>query len=371
MNNFKDELNSRNIIMDELVNKHKKDFEGLNEKQKTLLAYRKIMELPKENKTLSNIISKEKVVKENSDELLAIIKAANYDCGIIKPIILYSMCNNKDYKSMYKESLISYNKILQNYKNLAKELNIERSLELSHLFTYMLWNGYFSITKTHSYKLKDRLLLPDMHSFDTIKGNGVCLAYSELLRNYLNICDKKAAILNCKMPTDKKEIQCDYRPEIERKQDEGFSNILLKYLLFPLTQTLQNKVGNHAVTLIEENGKIYIYDPTNLFVLNVEDENTATLINGKGQFDLKPLNSLVLSPNSDPYNIYAKMFDENIEKAFTRKEIIFSYENTIELIKNNINLLDDAYDNIHSELEVINNQTNEIGGYLKVLRKNK
>lgn len=81
--------------------------------------------------------------------------------------------HSNDYKELYKESLICYNKILENYSILAQELNINNSLELSHLFAYMLWNGYYSVTKKHVYKLQERMMLPGMHSFDVIKGKEI------------------------------------------------------------------------------------------------------------------------------------------------------------------------------------------------------
>lgn len=284
--------------------------------------------------------------------------------------MLYTACNSdKKYKDLYKESLISYNKILKNYKLLANELNIDNSLDLSHLFTYMLWNEYYSVSKSHCYKLQERLLLPGMYSFDVIKGKGVCLAYAELLHNYLATCGKKSSVLSCKIPTKKKEISYNYRPEIERVVKSNISSKIFTEIIMFIFKKIVNQNGNHAITLIEENNKFFCYDPTNLFVLNLIDENTASIINGKGVFDIKPLSTLKLQPNSDPNQLFEKLLYGNIEPAFTKKEIIFSFENIMELIKSNINLLDDAYDNIHSELEIIDKQTNEFGGKLKALKK--
>jgi len=285
--------------------------------------------------------------------------------------VLYAMCDSDSkYKDLYMESLISYNKVLENYKLLSQELGIEDSLSLSHLFSYMLWNGYYSVSKTHSYKLQDRLLLPSMHSFDVIKGGGVCLAYAELLHNYLTVCDKKSSLLDCKCPTGKNDISCSYRPEIERSIKNSFSGKTLYQILVLLLRGLVNKTGNHSVTLIEEDDKLFIYDPTNLYVLNVVSENTASIINGSGNFQIKPFSTLIMKPDSDDNRLFERLVSGiEIAPAFTRREIIFSFENIIELINNNINMLDDAYDNIHSELEIIDRQTDEIGGYFNAFRK--
>lgn len=277
--------------------------------------------------------------------------------------------NEIKYKEIYKESLIHYNKILENYKKLAQDLRLNASLDLSHLFTYMLWNGYFSVTKEHFYKLQERLLLPGMYSFDVIKGRGVCLAYAELLHNYLSICGKYSSILTCKVPTEKNAVSCDYRPKIERHTKNSASSKISSTLMTFFLGGLINKLGNHAITLIEENENLYCYDPTNLYALNIQSSLTASIINGKGEFQIKPLMTVITNPHSDPNHLYEKLLLGNIKPALTRKEFIFSFENIIELINNNINLLNDAYDNIHSDLEYINKQTEEIGDYHKALKK--
>lgn len=343
--------------IDELKQKIKLQFKDLTKAQKELLLYYAIVET-------TNIEDNSK----NFNTLLCLIEAA--DIGYLKPLAVYAMFNNKlKYQRIYKESLVCYNNILENYKKLAQELKVNSSLELSHLLTYMLWNGYFSVTKEHFYKLQERLLLPGMHSFDVIKGKGVCLAYAELLHNYLSTCGKNSSILACKVPLGKKDISCDYRPQIERNTKNNIISKVFNNSMTFFLGALINKFGNHAITLIEENGKMYAYDPTNLYALNIKDDSTASIINGTGEFQIKPLITFIIEPHSDPSHLYEKLLSSDIEPALSRKEFIFSFENLIELINNNISLLDDAYDNIHSDLEYIDKQTGEIGGNHKALKK--
>lgn len=366
------ELYERDKLLNKMVDELKEDFKNLNDNQKKLLAYRKIMELS--NKCVSlrdslDISNKDREYNLDSksfdDEIFAIIEASEFNTKFMESMFLYHKCDEyKYYKELYKESLINYNKILENYKLLAQELNINDSLELSHLLTYMLWNGYYSVTKHHAYKLQDRLFLPGMHSFDVIKGKGVCLAYAELLQNYLTTCDKASALLLCKFPTGKNKIVRGYTPNINRNFESNATSKLNDVLL----KILVNKLCNHAVTLIEDNSKIYVYDPTNLFVLNVINKDTATIINGKGNFDIKPFTTLLIAPNSDPNRIFEKILNDNIKQAYTINDVIESYESVLNLINNNLSLLDDAYDNIHSELEFIDNQTNVINGTSKNLK---
>lgn len=365
----KNEVNNKDALIEKIAERYKEKFIiGLTEKEKRLFVYRAVIEMAQNNDFVKEGLKD--IELEPTDLLRALVKASDNKAGMFSSLILYTMCGNDEkYKTLYTESLNSYKKILENYKKLAQELKLENSLDISHLFTYMLWNGYYSVTKTHSYKLQERLLLPGMYSFDVIKGKGVCLAYAELLRNYLNVCDKKASILDCKVPTGKDDISYDYRPQVNRGEGTNAWSKIVNKMVTPILGGLTNKTGNHAVTLIEEGDKLYIYDPTNLYVLNVIDDTTASIINGKGNFYIKPFSTLIINPNSDPNQLFEKLVRGNINPAFTRKEVIFSFENMIELIKNNINLLDDAYDNIHYELEIIDKQTDELGGRLKVLKK--
>lgn len=113
---------------------------------------------------------------DNLETILAIILASNHRIGFINPLILYCYSNilKNNYK-IYSQVLIEYRKILENYKKLAEELKVNDSLNLSHLFSYLLWNGHFLVTKEHHYNLYNRLMISGKYSLDVIKGSGVCL----------------------------------------------------------------------------------------------------------------------------------------------------------------------------------------------------
>lgn len=372
------EFNKEKYI-DKRVEEYKEEFVGLTDEQKKFKVFRKILEMKENGLDIRKSIEN---AKNNANsmtyylemckiyDVFALIKAADFEAGIFAPMIFAIKENSEeDYRKVYKESLKSYQNILDNYKKLAKELNIETSLELSHLFSYLLWNGYFSVTKQHSYKLQNRLLLPSMQSFDIINGQGVCLAYSELLNNFLRTCDKESAMLECYVPTKKGAIKPIYRPDIERKIESNIKSKIQMKLLAILLGGIVRKTGNHAVTLIRENDKIYVYDPTNLYVLNIKDSQTATIINGEGEFQIKPISSYIMETNVDPNNIFESLFYDNIKPAYTQNDIYQTFEKIVELSKDNITLLDDAYNEIHSDLELIQKETKENGGIFKVLKK--
>lgn len=145
----------------------------------------------------------------------------------------------------------------------------------------------------------------------------------------------------CSVPKDK-SIQRDYKPQIEQHKAKNKTELLKLSIFAMLANKLFKVDGNHAITLIKDNNKMFAYDPTNLLVLNVLNKNIGEIINGKGSFKLLPMFTLI-----------EELLNNESHQAFNRKEIIFSFENTMEHIMNNIPLLDDAYDNVHNELQSI------------------
>lgn len=353
--------------LEEKTKELKKEFNGLTKEQKELLLYRKIIETGKEIDSrdgFARLIYKDEMT---TDELFCLVDAA--DLGFLKPLIVNAVRSETiKYHETYKKSLIHYNRVLENYKNLASDFKLNSSFEISQLFTYLLWNGYFSVTKKHLYKLRERLLLPGMFSFDVIKGGGVCLGYSELLHNYLDVCGKDSSILACEVPTKKGAVSCDYRPKIKRNSDDNLSSKISNDLLVLFFGGIIKIFGNHAITLISENGSMYAYDPTNIVALDILSSSKASIINGEGEFQIKPIETLITNPHSDPHRLYENLLSGNIQPAFTRKEFIFSFENLMELLNDNLALLDDAYDNIHKDLEFIDKQTNKIGRHYRSLK---
>lgn len=349
-------------LNDRIVECQKKEFETVSDDKKRLLLYKKIIEIEKElelKTTISELINATYFEKSlintinNSDLEELIIKSSNLKKTFFAKLLLQGSCKmEKEISNKYPELIKSYNNILNNYKQLASDLKFDSALELSNLLTYMLWNGYYSVNKVHNYKIKDRINLSGLYSLDVIKGSGVCLAYADLLQDYLNTCGKTANIINC--IANKKNFHCNYVPEIERHLEKKNIDNVKNLVFMTIAKPLVKFYGNHAITLIEENDKLFLYDPTNLLVLNIKNKNKANIINGSGTFILKPYSSLIVHPDISNIKLFEKIVDCNIKQAYSRKEIIYSFEDTLERIHDNIKLLDDSYDNIYHELKFIN-----------------
>lgn len=221
--------------LDKKIIQYEKEFSGLTDDEVRILAYRKIYDIKKNEEIFLDEEMNKLRERDNSETILAIILASNHRVSFLSALILncYSDTLKNNYNN-YRQVLTSYQKVLENYKKLAEELKIYDSLNLSHLFSFLLWNGYFSATKDHHYNPNDRLMILGMNSFDVFKGRGVCLAYAELLTNYLNACNREAALLSCVVPTKKGAIKINYCPEIERKYSLGKINhsIISSFMFF-------------------------------------------------------------------------------------------------------------------------------------------
>lgn len=279
---------------------------SLSQEQRKLLAYRKIIDL-----RLQEIDEKDKTQERKEEykkEFMAIAEASDLSGldGTFPRITVPKVIQNIE---QYQEALVSLWKVLENYKNLAGELKIDKALELSHLFYYMLWNGYFAVGKEHSYNTKGRLLMPGLFSFDVIRGGGVCLAYSNLLSDFLQINGKKATFVTCKVPIGNGEVESNYEPQVKRnvKNDTSFGMMVLMKILNGLVE----KFGNN-------------------------DDGEPSIINGKGKFQLKLCGALGFVYDADKDRLLEKLLFEEQKEAFRRKEVIFSFEEIIELVENNV-----------------------------------
>ena len=165
-----------------------------------------------------------------------------------------------------------------------------------------------------------------------------------MVRTRLGGCSRKK-------PEQKGQIERGYTPDIKRNINVGLFAKMITKSATPILKGVTNKYGNHAVTLVEDNDKLYIID-----------ENTASIINGKGEFNIKPFHSIISSPHILSENIIERLITGNPNSAFNEDRVIEYFDNVLEFANSNKSLIEDVYTNIHSDLEFIDNQTDEYGG---------
>ena len=255
-----------------------------------------------------------------------------------------------------------YKEILRKTKLLSQELKLNNSLEISNLYTYLMWNGYFSKDKELKFQSHDRLLLSGAFSQDIMNGHGVCLNFSDMLTDLLNEYDFSAATLMNKLPS---RINLDYKPDIERNRSKKkLSSSLIRMLLIPIMKSFPN----HAFNLIKENNGLYIYDSTNLFISNLTSKNESTIITGNGKINLYPYFSYYI--NLDNKSVDTLDFfhtTTNYESPYTKSDFIDTWEECLLIFIKNMGLLND----FHCEIKHNINKINEENKDVKIKLKNK
>ena len=289
-----------------------------------------------------------------ADEVLALISIlldleSNEKVDLLQgSLLLVGKKEQVKNQTLYQEEIALFQNVLENYKKLAEELHLETTIDKCNLFSYLLWNGYFSYNKEHFYDLNDRHPIIGMYFLDIIFGRGVCLNYADALNRYLQVCGIESAPLICKVNAFKsQDLECS--PAITRNSKKvkfSFSNTILSRLTI-----LIEKVGNHTITLVKDHDHYFAYDPTNLIVLNIDGDKTSSIVTGPFQFDLKLFSSFLIT--NDSGQLYNEMLSHPVIQGVSKEQVISSFENTLSIVSENRQLLDSAYDNIQPTLEKI------------------
>lgn len=270
-------------------------------------------------------------------------------------VILYG--NQARYPIIFENQAV----VLEIYKKLAEELNISTSLDLSHFFTKLLWEGYFSLNKEHSYQLRDRIV--EFPTFEVFQGKGVCLNYASLQSQFLKTCGKDAKRVSCLVETKKIERDERYKKLLECKVDITKAEAFKEKIIFLAASPLVKLIGNHAITLIGDDNRIFYYDPTNLFVLNPGKDNKAKIVNGKGEFDIKleyTLKSHDFSKIERIEDYLADIVTKNTTyETFTDEDIYSTMTSVFDKMNDNSSLVNDAYEEIKPNILIINEEINK------------
>jgi len=274
----------------------------------------------------------------------------NIELKLIKPIAI-SNCNKemqkRDEINSFTHTLEIYKEILLSTKKLANELNLTNSLELCVLYTYLLWNGYFSKDKTLMHKNSGRIVIPGMYAQDIMSGIGTCLNFSDMLTDFLNEFNLDSAtlisILNYKIRFNS---NINIKRNIQGTQNSNNRSKL------PLSKKI---TGTHALNLIKENNKYYIYDPSNLCAFIIRNKKNAINISDKGKIPLKPYTSYSYNFSDKAINLLSDFEKtKNFESPYSNKEFEETFVQCLNLFNNN-SLLNDYYDEVKDKILKIYN----------------
>ena len=242
----------------------------------------------------------------------------------------------------------SYNHIIDTWSCLASYLNIDNPLELACFYTLLLWEGYFSQDKKLYYQEDNRANLNGWFSLDVMYGNGVCLNFSDLLKDLLLRSGVDSALLINYV----EKMKCDSIGKkliTKRKIKSSDKHKLLIKFMTPILK----KHGNHAFIVIRDQNKIFGYDPTNLLCANISSLREAQIIDGTGKFDLKVNDSYAYAYSNREFELLDDIMLASSKDSLTKEEINDAWINAYYTFKNNSELIEECYDYLHPSVEDI------------------
>ena len=341
---------------------------------------KKIMDISPKYDYEKNIIMVSKLIleklKENLEDYVKEDTTSKELVEYMKLSISYMQIDKEEkIKKLFELSLNDHNQILNLYKELAFKLDINNSLDLSNFYSYLLWNGYFSIDKTHKYQMKDRYNTKGFYSLEIYKGKGVCLNYAMQLRDFLKTSGINAAAISCYIDNRNSKIDKETTKVIERQKNISKLEQLKYNLATPFTNIIARKTGNHEIVLINDEKGLYYYDPTNLCTLNPNSFDKGNLINGKGYYKIIPDSFVIpFSTNEIEEIIYKLLVNDNASRNLSCNNFYESLNKVSKIINDNKDMLDEAYSDALPRISNINHEielNREIlGDYVKTKKRN-
>lgn len=289
-------------------------------------------------------------------------------CKIFFPIIkAITICLDQEQRMKDKIVLNELYNIDDKYQNildetckLAQELKLQSSLQYSNLFTYMLWNGYFSDKNILKAGKVDKILLPGLASYNIMRGDGVCYNFSSMLRDFLNNAGYSCELLSNNLPQYKLNYNvCQKRSFMDnlddliticKKQKNVTYYVNYRKINIPVKLLNKNDIGTHSFNLILDDNMLYVYDPTNIFIGKLEEDLSVKIIEGEGNVPLCILNSYMLDDFKNNHKLLdmvltSKNFDYDYPRNFSEQW----YED-LEKFNNNKQLFKDFHSDVSNDI---------------------
>lgn len=266
----------------------------------------------------------------------------------------YLEIDDYQFKDEYEETLKYSNSskfynyylsIIKRTCELIQKLKINDPKQVTIIFEYLLWNGYFSNEKNLIYSRNKKKDIFGAYGVDIMLGRTACLSNSDMLSKIFTMLGYENHLLFCDLPKiDDKET--GYRPNIVRKNISEKSSIIKRLL---------KRGTNHAFVLVKNNNKHFISDPTNLDFLYFTDFLKAKYTCGEIFVNIDPFVTLKFE-YTDKEDIlrFANESFLGIDSSILYSEQIKQLsEETINLCKQNIKLLDRFYSDNISDIKNI------------------
>lgn len=246
----------------------------------------------------------------------------------------------------------SYIEIIKRTAELCYELKLnDDTFDISVFFEYLLWCGYLSVN--HKLAFCDFDIVNNMacNGADIMRGKSICMSNAEMLKRLYIELGYDAYLLGVYIP---KSMDGEKHHVLNIKRNHLESEIENKDSIFKtiFDSYISRVIGNHAITLVNDNGYFEAYDPTNVDPVIIYPNLTGRWLGGKSHFSLRfsvTLTDIML----DEYNIeeIKKEIKEQKSVNVSLQEIKELEKELIFYIEANKAILDNFYEYIKDDLE--------------------
>ena len=208
--------------------------------------------------------------------------------------------------------------------------------------------------REYKFNPNNKKIIPGLLFSNIMDGRGVCLNNSEMLKDFLNLCEYNCIMLE---NYSKNDIKAGYSIAIKRMCEDKEEVKFIK-----LMETISKmRKPNHVFNLIEENNNFYIYDSTNLLLLGIINMYKSKLINGEGTFKLFPYQSYMLCANRNEIEMLDRFIGNKVYNfSYQSRDLVVTSDITLEMLKCCKNLLCDFYKEVKPNIMEISKETDKI-----------
>lgn len=252
-----------------------------------------------------------------------------------------------------KDLKILYSEVLGNVSKLLKELDMNEPVSIFSSYVFMSRGGYLSADKKIEYAL-DLKDIKGMYGLDVLRGKGVCRSFASMLKDIYKEMGYDANVISVSTTKEAintiKSLSMFDKPHTSEKTSKEVKNIMFFTKLLSL--------ANHLVTIVSDQNKSYVLDPTNdglllpqsTFKLLVSDESSKKMI-------YRPMQTMQIE--KDTVGIIRKLCSESI----TREEYEKIYLDAQKRIFENMDILEKFYIENAPIFEEVANKTENIPGF--------